>query len=378
MSAGPQLITDIVVPEIFTPYVQQITEQKARLIQSGILVVNPAMNALLSGGGSTFNVPSWRDLDDDTENVSSMEEAGLIAALRQGVAGWAVTEAAIGAELTAAFENDSVPNVVQSSTEVAVRLSRNMSWTSNDLASQLAGSDPMESIADRVGFYWARRLQAAFIATYQGVSKDNGSGGDGGDYASDISGASFVDGVTNFSAEAFLDAAVTMGDSMEALTGVMVHSVVFNRMQKNNLIDFIPDARGETQIATFLGREVIVDDAMPTGTNAVLGAGTAGEAGIYETWLFGAGQGQLGIGSAKVPTETARHGSAGNGGGAEVLHSRVEWAIHPTGHAYVGTAPDGGPSNAATTNNLNIAGSWDRRFPERKQVKFARLITRES
>jgi hypothetical protein len=338
------------------------------------------MSALLAGGGSTFNVPSWRDLDNDAENVSSMDQSALQAAIRRALgAGYTGVAATVATELNADFDNNSVPDVVQSSTEIAVRLSRNKSWTSMDLSAQLAGADALESIADRVGFYWARRLQAAFIATYQGVSKENGSGPDSGDYASDISGASFVDGVTNFSAEAFLDAAVTMGDSMEALTGVMVHSVVYNRMQKNNLIDFVPDSTGLIQIATFLGREVIVDDAMPTGTSAVLGDGTDGEAGIYETWLFGRGQGQLGIGSAKVPTETERTAAAGNGGGQEVLHSRVEWAIHPTGHAYIGTpATDGGPANGTGSGDLNIAGSWDRRFPDRAQVHFARLVTRES
>ncbi len=378
MAAGPQALADVVVPEIFTPYVQQLTEQKARLIQSGIVAVNPAMSILLAGGGATFNVPSWQDLDDDVENVSGINQADALAAARVTVWGATPSAAEIETTLLATFGNDSVPNKIGSATEISARLSRNNSWTGSDLLAQLAGSDPTQSIADRVAFYWARRLQAMFIAIYQGVSKDNGVN-DSGDYANDISGASFVDGVTNFSAEAFLDAAVTMGDSMEQLTGILVHSVVFNRMQKNNLIDFIPDARGEVQIPTFLGREVVVDDGMPTSTNAVLGDGTAGEAGIFESWLFGAGQGQLGVGSPKVPTETQRYAAAGNGGGQEVLHSRVEWALHPTGHAFIGTGfGEGGPSNAASSGNLNIAGSWNRVYPERKQIKFARLITRES
>ncbi len=363
MAAGPiTQVADVIVPEIFTPYVQQLTEEKARLIQSGILVVNPAMNTLLAGGGITFNVPSFRDLDNDEDNVSTDNVADRIQASVDG----------------AAFAQlDSTPLKIETDQEIAVRLSRNNSWSSSDLTAQLAGEDPMAAIADRVAYYWTRRLQAAFIATYQGLSKDNGVN-DGGDYANDIAGASFVDGVTNFSAEAFLDAAVTMGDSMDMLTGIMVHSIVFNRMQKNNLIDFIPDARGEIQIPTFLGREVIVDDGMPNGAAAVRDDGGVGVAGIFESWLFGAGMGQLGIGSAKVPTETERLPSAGNGGGQEVLHSRVEWTIHPVGHAYVGTSPSGGPANGTAANNLNIAGSWDRVYPERKQIKFARLITRES
>ena len=157
-----------------------------------------------------------------------------------------------------------------------------------------------------------------------------------------------------------------MGDSMEGLVAVMVHSVVFNRMQKNNLIDFIPDARGEIQIPTFLGREVIVDDGMPNATS------------IYDTWLFGLGAAQLGVGSPKDATETERKPSAGNGGGQEILHSRQEWSMHPVGHAYTGTAANGGPGNGAGANDLQNAGSWNRVYPERKQIKFARLVTREA
>jgi hypothetical protein len=153
---------------------------------------------------------------------------------------------------------------------------------------------------------------------------------------------------------------------MDGLTGVMVHSIVYSRMQKNNLIEFIPDARGEVTIPTFLGRQVIVDDGMPrTGS-------------VYDTWLFGSGAARLGSVSPDNATELERHPGAGNGGGQDVLWSRVQWSIHPSGFAYTGTAPNGGPSNAATANNLADADSWDRVFSERKQIKFARLVTREA
>jgi hypothetical protein len=344
MAVGPiTQIADVVVPEIFTPYVQQLTEEKARLVQSGVLARDAFMDVLLGGGGLTFNVPSYRDLDNDADRVS--------------------TDTSVDDFTGGTARPD--PFKVETSQEISVRLSRNNSWSAADLTAALAGADPMESIASRVAFYWTRRLQAAFIATQNGVIADNVAN-DSGDYENDISGASFIDGVTNFSAEAFLDAAVTMGDSMEDLTAVMVHSVVFNRMQKNNLIDFIPDARGEIQIPFFLGREVIIDDGLPVTAN------------VYDSWLFGAGATRMGVSSPKVATEMEREAGGGNGGGQEILYSRVEWALHPVGHAYVGTAPNGGPGNSAGANDLAAAGSWNRVFPERKQIKFARLVTREA
>jgi len=342
-------ITDTFVPDVWAAYMLEESVEKLDIFQAGVLYSDPEITAKLANGGYAVDMPMWHDLADIPSEPVNDDPTDLIEIKK-----------------------------LTSRKERAARNIRAQAFGVADLTAVLAGDDPMNSIAQRVATYWARRLQAAFIATWQGVCKDNGVN-DSGDYANDIVGASFVDGVTNFSAEAYLDAKVTMGDSMEDLSMVMVHSVVYNRMQKNNLIDFIPDARGETQIPTFLGAEVIVDDGMPSGTSAVRGDGTASVANTYETWLFGSGATQLGVGSAKVPTEVERQASAGNGGGSETLHSRQEWSIHPVGHAFTAASPaNGGPSNAATTNNLNIATSWNRVYGERKQVKFAKLITREA
>jgi hypothetical protein len=88
----------------------------------------------------------------------------------------------------------------------------------------------------------------------------------------------------------------------------------------------------------------------------------------------------LGIGTPKNAVELDRKPGAGNGGGQDILYSRIEWCIHPVGHAWIGSStPDGGPANTGTADSdLDEAASWDRRFPERKQIKFARLVTRES
>ena len=344
-------IADVVVPEIYTPYKQLVTEQKSALIQSGVVARDESIDALLNGGGLTFNTPSWKDLDNDEENTSTDNEASF-----------------------------STPKKIGSLTEISVRLNRNQSWSAMDLAADLAGSKPMTAIGNRVGYYWTRRLQAMFIATMQGIFADNTAAPSGsehvaGDLTNDISGGGYSAGVTDFSAEAFIDTAVTMGDSAEALGMCFMHSIVYARAQKNNLIDFIPDANGVVNIPTFLGRRVIVDDGLPNPAG-VGAAQTA--AGIYHTWMFGGGAVRYGVGTSETPFETDRLPSAGDGGGQEIMYDRVQWCLHPVGHAYVGTSPSGGPTNAATTNNLAAATSWQRVFTERKQIKIARLITRES
>lgn len=341
MAAGTTRISDVIVPQIFTPYMQLLTEQKSRLIRSGVVVRDPALDQFLAGGGLTMNAPSWKDLDDDADNVSSDDPAST-----------------------------STPNKNGAVNEVVVRLSRNQSWKTADLTSALAGSDPANAIANRVSDYWARRAQAAFVATMTGVFADNAAAPAASEHVQndmtfDVSGASYAAGVTDFSAEAFVDACVTMGDSMEDLGVVFVHSIVYARMQKNNMIDFVPDATQQINIPTFLNREVIVDDSMPNS------------GGVFQSWIFGRGAVRLGMGTPRVPTEVDRKPEEGNGAGTEILYSRTEWCIHPVGNRYAGTPANGGPSNANTSNNLANAGSWQRVFNERKQIKIARLITRE-
>lgn len=342
MAAGVTRLADVIVPEIFTPYVQQMTEQKSRLIRSGAIVRDPVLDQNLAGAGLTFNEPSFKDLDNDEENVSTDDPA-----------------------------QNSTPNKIGTTSEIQVRLSRNNSWSSMDLTSDLIAVDPMQAIANRVSDYWSRREQAAFIATMKGIYANNATVTDAyhtqNDMLFDVSGAAFSAGVTNFTAEAFIDATLTMGDGLEDLTMVCVHSIVYGRMLKNNLIDFIQDSiNGQAiRIPTFLGRELIVDDGMPFSS------------GVFDTWLFGRGAVRNGRGAPKVPTELDRKASAGNGSGQDIMHNRVEWCLAPVGYAYIGTAPQGGPSNAATANNLAAADSWRRAFPERKQLKMARLVTRE-
>ncbi|MCK5131708.1 MAG: hypothetical protein KAR40_06095 [Candidatus Sabulitectum sp.] len=355
-------IADIVVPEIFGPYTQQLTEEKSRLVQSSVLVSNAYLAGLLNGGGSTFHVPSFQDLDasDSTgaDNVSSDDIADI--------------QSFEAAESTAHPKNDAVPLKIGTATEIAARLERNQSWSSMDLAMQLAGADPMNAIASRVAYYWTRRLQRIFLATFNGILADNAAAPTGtdthvqNDLLNDVSNGGVYGATTTiFTAEAFLAAALTMGDSQEDLGIVMVHSVVYNRMQNNNLIDFIPDARGEVNIPTFLGRLVIIDDGMPV-------SGTSSN--VYDTWVFGAGAAQLGTGTAKVPVEVGREQLAGNGAGQEVLTTRRTYSIHPTGHAMIMAAiPGGGPSNV----NLAAATSWSRVYSERKMIKFAVLRTTE-
>ena len=353
MAAGPSTqIADIIKPEVWpiaVPYIQQRTAELSAFVQSGVAERDPTLDAFLAGPGTKGNRPSWKPLDQDDDNVSTDSPADLLAAT-----GGAIPDP----------RNDATPRKIEAANEAYVRLSRNQGWGAADLAVALAGNDPLMSVANQLAGYRSRALQRAVIATWNGIIKDNAAN-DAGDYTHDISDTTYTADTTDLSAAAVINAAQTLGDAKMGLSLICVHSVVHARMQQNNLIDYIPDARGEVDFETFLNKRLVVDDGMPHAN------------GVYDTWLFGVGSTQLGMGSPKVPMEVERYASAGNGGGMEALWDRWEWVIHPVGHAYVGTEPNGGPGNGTGANALNHAGSWDRVYAQRKQIPFARLVTRE-
>jgi hypothetical protein len=363
MAIGATRLADVIVPEIFDPYMQNISEEKTNIINSGAVVADEAISAKLAGGGLTFNTPSWRDLANEDEDIMTDDYDDMYGHPTFGVS--APYAGTLG---------NSYPKKTGSLMEISVRMLRHQSWTSVELAGLLAGSDPQESIAQRVGAYWAKRRQAAFVALMKGLFADNAAAPSGSehvlnDLTYDASGAVFQAGVTDFNAVNFLRACLTMGDSQEDLGMVLMHSIVYHKAQVGNLIQFRTDSNNPDAqaVPTFLGRRVIVDDGMPTVDGKV-----------FETWLFGAGAVRFGTGPVDQPSEVERHARAGKGAGQDVLHTRVCWCFHPVGYRYNGTAPNGGPDNTATANNLAHLDSWQRVFPERKQIKIARLLTRES
>lgn len=301
-------IADVIVPEVFNPYMVERTAELSALYQSGIISTSPELNTLASSGGRLLNMPYWHDLSGDDEVLSDT--------------------------------NPLTPDKITAGQDIAVLHLRGKAWAANDLAKALSGDDPMRAIADLVAAYWARQWQKLLIASLQGV----------------FASPSMADNVHEadvFNGENFLDASYKLGDAEERLTALAVHSATYASMRKQDLIEFIPDSQGKP-IPYYMGKRVIVDDGLPVEDDA------GGK--IYTTYIFGDGAIGYGEGGAPVPTETDRDSLQGD----DILINRRHFILHPRGVKFT----DSSVAGAAPTNTeLANAANWQRVY-EPKNVRI--------
>ncbi len=326
-------IADVVVPEIFSAYTQELSTELSLLVRSGVIVRNPALDGFLAGGGTLIQMPKWEDLSDTEANVS-------------GDTGTAGTEK------------------IGSHKEIGIRHNRNQAWAAMDLSAQLAGSDPMEAIARRVAAYWVRQEQAMVNSIVAGLIAGTPT------LLNDIAAADNADAVAANLATGsdFLDTFQLLGDHKSNVTAIALHSVVHTNLQKANLIDFIPDSRADVGFGTYMGKTLLVDDGL-TVDNSRQAADTTTDQPMYSSVVFGGGAFQYGVGSPRVGTEIDRNVLAGNGGGEEVLVNRREFALHPAGFS-VATNVAAGESPTNTELAANTAYTL---VGQRKQIPMAVL-----
>lgn len=321
-------ITDVIVPELFNPYVILRSNEKDALVQSGIVAPVAELQGQLNKGNRYFNMPFWNDLNGADENL-------------EDTAGWALT-----------------PDKITSGQDMATQLFRGKAWSATDLSATLSGDDPMGAIGNLVADYWVRRKQAALISTLKGVFN-------GPLASSHVNDLSIADGnaataSNKAGGDQIVDTISKLGDAHEVLTGIVMHSVVYFNLVKQQLIATIRDADGKVLYNTYLDKRVIVDDGVP-----VVAAGTTGFK--YTTYLFGHAAIGYGEGSPEVPTETDRDKLAGE----DILINRKHFVLHPRGVKFTNnTVAKVAPSNT----ELELTANWAKVYSD-KDIRMVAIIT---
>lgn len=321
-------LQDVIVPELFNPYVINRTMELSALLQCGIIANNSEFDALASQAAPTVNMPFFEDLTGESEQVIE------------------------GGDLT--------DNKISSNKDVAAIIRRAKMWSATDLSAALAGSDPMAAIATLVAQFWARDTQKELIAILNGIFGTVPAGVSNTPPAEtrlesnllDISGKSGA--AANWSGGAFIDAEQKLGDAKAQLTGICMHSATEAYLKKQNLIDTVQPSN-DVAFGTYQGKRVIVDDGCPVA------------GGVYTTYLFGNGAVALGNGNPVgfVPTETDR--AKRKGSGVDYLINRRTSILHPRGVAFTSdsVAKTEGPSRTELADPKN----WNPVY-EPKQIRI--------
>ena len=306
-------VADVIVPEVFNPYVVEKTTELSALYQSGIVASSDELNSLALSGGRLINMPFWNDLDGDDEVLSDINALDV--------------------------------ERITSGQDIAALLMRGKAWSVNDLAKALSGDDPMQVIGQLVAGYWARRMQAATLSILEGV------------FAAPSMAPNVYDTDVRISADNTILASQCLGDAKSKLTGYLMHSAVEADLARQDLIDFTKDSTGSIEIPTYLGKRVIVDDGCPVAN------------GVYTTYIFGQGAIGYGEGAAPVPTETTRDALSGD----DILINRRHFILHPRGVRWLDQAvADRSPTNAELANPANWLRVYDAKNV--RMVKYTHRI----
>ncbi|NBW15302.1 MAG: hypothetical protein EBR82_45640 [Caulobacteraceae bacterium] len=329
------LRSDIIVPEIFTPYLIEATTQRDAFLSSG--VVQPMAELDASEGGDFINVPFFSaNLSGDFEVLTD--------------------------------SSSLTPGKITANKQVGVVLHRGRAFESRDLAALAAGADPMAAIATKVAAYVANQRQKDLIKCLEGVF--------GG--LTSNTGAAFIDlsfdktGQTALGPRQVAKARALLGDQGDKLTAVAMHSAVYYDLVERKAIDYITNTEarlstaatgastinaiagsiasayaGDNSVPTFMGLRVIVsDDLAPTSTN-------------YPVYFFTAGAIASGEQMA-LRTETDRDILAKSDAMAIDLH----YCYHPIGARW-------GTTVNPTQAQLATIGNWTKVY-ETKNIGIVR------
>ncbi|BAQ92402.1 coat protein [uncultured Mediterranean phage uvMED] len=331
------LRSDVIIPEVFTPYVIQQTTLRDSFLASGVVAPMAELNA--TEGGDFVNIPFFNaNLTGDFEVLSDSSSLS--------------------------------PSKIGTGKQVGVILHRGKAFESRDLAAMAAGADPMAAIGQKIGAFIANQRQKDLLSCLGGVfGSVNTTTSSAALFELTIDGGS-GDTPTVLSPRHVAKAKALLGDQGDKLTAVCVHSAVYYDLVERRLVDYVlasdgnggsatasggtiaPAYGGENTVPTYCGLRVIVSDDVQT-----VGSGATTE---YATYFFT--QGAVASGEqAGLTTETDRDILAKSDAMAIDLH----YCYHPVGTKWAVT--DSNPTRSV----LETVGNWSKVY-ETKNIGIVR------
>ena len=331
------LRSDIIIPEVFTPYVIEQTTQRDAFLASGVVQPMAELNA--TEGGDFINVPFWKaNLSGDFEVLTD--------------------------------SSSLTPGKITADKQVGVILHRGRAFEARDLAALAAGSDPMAAIGAKIADYIANQRQKDLLSALAGVFGSLGSTSSSAAFFPLTIDGESGDTPTVLSPRHVAEAKSLLGDQGDKLTAIAMHSKVYYDLVERKAIDYVSTAEargtsttqsggslvaaygGSIEVPTYCGLRVIVSDDVQTD-----GTGSTTE---YATYFFT--QGAIASGEQMaMQTETDRDILAKS----DAMSIDLHYVYHPVGAKWAVTTVN--PTRA----QLETVGNWSKVY-ETKNLGIVR------
>jgi hypothetical protein len=338
---GSVFLGDLVTKVNFGSYVREQVYGNYRWVQSGIIQRNSALD--LSSGGTRITVPYFRPFLAKEEQIESNTTWGDSG------------------------KGFLTPQKINADSQVAAVFHRGFAWAADDLSRMGSGADPMAAIASYIVDTVNKNSTATLKAMLDGVLGVTGLASHTVNVARTAAGTS-AEG--NFlSAANVIKAANVMGENSGLLTNIAMHSSVYSYLKVLGMLVFSTSSLSSggniawgsggvgitsTQIASFAGFNVIVDDQLTPTVSAVNGDS-------YPCYLFGQGALQQGI-QQDFRIETERNILSKQ----DIASCDYHHLLHIDGVSYKGAD---NPNNTV----LATAGSWELKYDAR-QIPIVKLM----
>ena len=334
------LRSDLIIPEVFTPYLSEASTLSDSFLQSGVVQPLPELNLSAERGGDFVRIPNYvANLTGDFEVLTD--------------------------------STSLTPAKITADSQVAPVLHRGRAFSSRDLASLAVGGglDPMAAIAQKMAVYVNNQKQKDLYSCLTGAfGSINANSSSSALFDLTIDSES-GDSPTVLSPRHIARAKSKLGDQGGKLTAIAMHSNVYGDLLERNMIDRVYDNNGDADTAaasgsttrafdgpnvveTFGGLRIIVSDDIPT-----TGSGASTE---YSTFFFTQGAVVTGE-QAPIRTQTDRDILALEEAMAVDLH----YIYHPVGLKYAVSTVN--PNRTV----LETVASWSKVY-ETKNIGIVR------